>query len=410
MTGRTIPVTRTDDSEVAGEATQELIKAKTDNLDIALSALRDALRGSGSKTNTDIVTELASIGGASAAAAGDTGESTTNGFLRWLRDKFKAFTGQQTSANSLSVTGASDGVFYVGGVSADGVAPTNQAVRVGGIDAGGLKRTLLTDTSGNQYVRQLAAVSTNISLVNPSDAATLAVPDGYNSWTVKFDAASVTGSMTFRFSIDGGTNWNTLYMNVQNNSSQAAPTASISPTIPFTFEGPIPNGATHVQVFATSLSSGTVTGKITASPRVCSPLNQLTAYLSTSVQRIGFSNVPKIRYADTTAALTTGSPSFTGTGRDAWAAAAGSVTQSLSEFGKTVTAVAFADQPFDLYIEVSEDNSTYNRWHKASATAVGSVYGATLQISPSLRYWRIYAVKTGSDTTYFRCYSKMEAA
>ena len=56
MTGRTIPVTRTDDSEVASEATQELIKAKTDNLDIALSALRDALRGSGSKTNTYIVT------------------------------------------------------------------------------------------------------------------------------------------------------------------------------------------------------------------------------------------------------------------------------------------------------------------------------------------------------------------
>ena len=301
-------------------------------------------------------------------------------------------------------------MFYVGGVSADGVAPTNQAVRVSGVDGGGLKRTLLTDTSGNQYVRQLAAVSTNISLVNPSDAATLAVPDGYNSWTVKFDAASVTGSMTFRFSIDGGTNWNTLYMNVQNNSSQATSSASISATIPFTFEGPIPIGATHVQVFATSLSSGTVTGKITASPRVCSPINQLTAYLSTSVQRIGYSNVPKIRYADTTAALTTGSPSFTGTGRDAWAAAAGSVTQSLSEFGKTVTAVAFADQPFDLYIEVSEDNSTYNRWHKASATAVGSVYGATLQISPSLRYWRIYAVKTGSDTTYFRCYSKMEAA
>ncbi|HWJ72606.1 MAG TPA: hypothetical protein VNX29_05495 [Kaistia sp.] len=32
----------------------------------------------------------ASIGGTSAAAAGDTGASTTNGFLRWLRDKFAA--------------------------------------------------------------------------------------------------------------------------------------------------------------------------------------------------------------------------------------------------------------------------------------------------------------------------------
>ena len=150
MTGRTIPVTRTDDSEVAGEATQELIKAKTDNLDIALSALRDALRGSGSKTNTDIVTELASIGGASAAAAGDTGESTTNGFLRWLRDRFKAFTGQQTSASSLSVTGASDGYFIVGGATADGITPAagTYSVRVGGQDSSGNKRTLLLKSGG----------------------------------------------------------------------------------------------------------------------------------------------------------------------------------------------------------------------------------------------------------------------
>ncbi len=32
----------------------------------------------------------ASIGGAAAAAAGDTGASSTNGFLRWLRDKYVA--------------------------------------------------------------------------------------------------------------------------------------------------------------------------------------------------------------------------------------------------------------------------------------------------------------------------------
>ena len=39
MTGRTIPVTRTDGSEVASEATLDNIRLKTDNLDIALSAL-----------------------------------------------------------------------------------------------------------------------------------------------------------------------------------------------------------------------------------------------------------------------------------------------------------------------------------------------------------------------------------
>ena len=268
MTGRTIPVTRTDGSEVASEATQALIKAKTDNLDIALSALRDALRGTGNKTLTDLWDELAStlavsdsashtalasilaalgplatdakleavrallagtlnvsgpltdtqlraaavaisaaalplpsgaatdakletvrallagtlavsasslplpsgaatsanqttantslsnidsgIGGASAAAAADTGASTTNGFLRWLRDRFKAFTGQQTSASSLSVTGASDGYFIVGGATADGSTPAagTYSVRVGGQDSSGNKRTLLLKSGG----------------------------------------------------------------------------------------------------------------------------------------------------------------------------------------------------------------------------------------------------------------------
>ncbi len=56
----------------------------------------------------DAVAQDASIGGASAPAAGNTGASTTNGFLRWLRDWFYARTGRQTAANSLSVVQASD--------------------------------------------------------------------------------------------------------------------------------------------------------------------------------------------------------------------------------------------------------------------------------------------------------------
>jgi hypothetical protein len=47
--------------DFATETTLALIKAKTDNLDIATSALRDALRGAGSKTLTDLETDLAAI-------------------------------------------------------------------------------------------------------------------------------------------------------------------------------------------------------------------------------------------------------------------------------------------------------------------------------------------------------------
>lgn len=43
------------------EATAANIKAKTDNLDIALTTLRDALRGGSSKTLTDVVTALGAV-------------------------------------------------------------------------------------------------------------------------------------------------------------------------------------------------------------------------------------------------------------------------------------------------------------------------------------------------------------
>ena len=64
-------------------------------------------------TKLDALAQDSSIGGASAEVAGDTGASTTNGFLRWLRDWFVARTGQKTGANSLSVIPASDAVHAV---------------------------------------------------------------------------------------------------------------------------------------------------------------------------------------------------------------------------------------------------------------------------------------------------------
>ena len=62
---RYLKIKRSDDAAVASEA-------KQDSAIIVSEAVRDG------------------IGGSSAAAAGDTGASTTNGFLRWLRDRFLA--------------------------------------------------------------------------------------------------------------------------------------------------------------------------------------------------------------------------------------------------------------------------------------------------------------------------------
>ena len=63
----------------------------------------------------------------------------------------------------------SNGSITVGGVSAVGVAPVNPPVGVSGVDAGGLKRTFLTDTSGR------LEIDTAQSLPLPTGASTSAL-------------------------------------------------------------------------------------------------------------------------------------------------------------------------------------------------------------------------------------------
>ena len=94
--------------------------------------------GNLAQTTTDNVN--AAIGGTDAAAAGDTGSSTTNGFLRWIRDKL--------------YTIAPSTWMVVGGAAAVGSAPTANPVGVSGIDGSGLKRALLTDSIGQMMTTE----------------------------------------------------------------------------------------------------------------------------------------------------------------------------------------------------------------------------------------------------------------
>lgn len=211
MTGRTIPVTRKDGSDVASEETSAHILAQLDAItgerNTTLTDLHNDLTPLATAANqTTANSSLSSIdggiGGASAAAAGDTGASTTNGFLRWIRDFWFALKGTKTAANSVSVTGASDGVFYVGGVSADGVAPTNQAVRVSGVDGGGLKRTFRTDTSGRQYVVMPDSTQTDMTFNSTSDIYTFDMTN-YQSWSIQITTQGSGISLVWEFQDDG---------------------------------------------------------------------------------------------------------------------------------------------------------------------------------------------------------------
>lgn len=302
------------------------------------------------------------------------------------------------------------GQIMVRGQAAVGSSPSNYPIAVSGKDPSGNKQHVLVDASGNLYAKQLPLLTANISLSAAATGGQLAVVDGYNSWSVQFDTTTVSGqAFTFQYSPDNGTNWHSLVMYPQNASTSPSSTGN---SVGTSWEGPIPRSATHVRVYLTAITSGSVAGKIIASPAPVSTPSLITtfSYSQASNSRVGYVSASKIRYVESSAALTTASPSFTGSWRDVFINTAGSTSASTSEFGKLVTFRCFGDNQFDIYVDESEDQTTNPRWLKASATATGSVYGATIQFSPTARYCRLYAVKTGSDLTYFRAFSKFEAA
>ena len=352
------------------------------------------------------------IGGATAAAAGDTGASTTNGFLRWLRDFWLSLKGTKTAANSISVTGASDSVFYVGGVSADGVAPTNQAVRVGGIDAGGLKRTLLTDNTGIQYFRTpdgySASDASALSALNdtfPAGGVGLAVPGWARSCTF-YVYGTFSQTATLQISFNNAATWITpgYLKNLSTGGYLPYVAAGLQPLV---FD--IPPGVTHIQVKCTAYSSGTAGVLLAYSAAQVTSFT--TAALTQSLYRIGHVGSAEVHYLDSTTNLTTGATTFTGLWRDAKGAASGNSADRQASYAKTVSAIACADQAFKLYIEISEDQSRIRRVYAATAAPVdGGLYVAEITMTPKSRYWRVIAVLTsGSNMTQFDVYSTMLA-
>lgn len=71
------------------------------------------------------------------------------------------------------------GTVTVGGVVADGSAPTSNAVRVSGVDPGGLKRTFLTDTGGRLIAAPAASTSRLLSAAGTTNATNVKGSAGY---------------------------------------------------------------------------------------------------------------------------------------------------------------------------------------------------------------------------------------
>lgn len=132
----------------------------------------------------DAVAQDASIGGASAPAAGNTGASTTNGFLRWLRDKFYQ------------------------------IAPSNW-LAIGGFDAGGSGRALLTDATGK------------LTTIAPD---CLDVSGSVSSADVLFTVDMLNYQSIMVFTTSAGTSCTIVYEQSSDNSTNWSPVAGLTPS------------------------------------------------------------------------------------------------------------------------------------------------------------------------------------
>ena len=240
-----------------------------------------------------------------------------------------------------------------------GAAPTLNPTLVAGSDAGGLKRTLATDTSGYQYAKQLPTVSTPFSLGSLNAFQSVAVPDGYNSWSVVIDAAAVfSASVQFRYtnkSSPGASDWVAIFMPRQDVVTAFGISVAAAGS---TVEGPIPSGATYVQVYVSAYASGTVTGSITISPRTATPSSIVWSGAITSTSSVGYVRTPGIYYSESTSPVNAGL-TITGSWRATYNTNTGTVWGGGGvTYGNRYVASAGADVAGALAVEGSPDSGT----------------------------------------------------
>lgn len=238
-------------------------------------------------------------------------------------------------------------------------------------------------------------------------AVTIAVTPEFKTASMFLTDGNLSGTIEMQYSVDSGTTYNTLLgRRLDNNSSNYVFSPNGTGVVGKAFEFPIPIGCTNLKSICTAYTSGSSTAKITLSST--SKIQQSILALDASANRIGFTAASQMHWLETIAALNSNQV-FTGTWRNCMIHSSGNVSGNTTTFGKQFSTSAFSDQPFDLYIEISEDQSRIRRWHKMSATLVGSVYGAELTITPRAVYARVVIVCGGTNMTYLDCHSNQLA-
>ncbi len=313
-------------------------------------------------SNSSLSSIDAGIGGATAAAAGDTGASTVVGFLRWLRDWFVGKTGTKTAAASLSVTGASD---------------------------------------WTQAVKPVPRIGASGTINSPGSSVVLTLVDGINSVVWQATAGdTITATLGLYASTDGGSTYPISVLGRRLDNASSGPGIAVGwagSVTNYPLACNIPPGATHMKVMPSAYSSGSTTVTISGGPEFVTDFVQASATLLAGVSRIGNVATAGIWYDDTSSALS-GAASFTSTSRDVTATATATAIASATAYAKEYRVLVVQDVTFTLYLEVSRDNSTFRRIKQvvAAQNVTSGLYIAELRETPAWRYYR-YVITNGAS-------------
>lgn len=237
------------------------------NLDIALSALRDALVGSGPKTLTDVTTALASL-------------------LTELQQKTEPADQQHTIIDSASL----GTVTVTGGL-------TDTQLRASAVPVTATQGSAAASTApwpvSNGTVTGSGSITTAGASCSPStNCVSLSGLNGMGSVDYQLSGSFSGANLIPEISIDGGSNWNTwIYM-----TSAGVTGSNISGSTPFAVVT-LPAGVSDFRLRASSLVSGTVGISLAASTETYTPQQAVvvatgaTFQVQSNINQVGGSTV-----------------------------------------------------------------------------------------------------------------------
>lgn len=386
--GRSIPVKRPDNSDVASEQGLTNLGGGKSLADIVTSlggktlanvydAITD-LKGTSGKTLTDVVSALGSKTLADIwQAVGDlkgAGGKTMTDIVTALGG-LPAARGATTSANSLSITPATDAVVVVAGKAAVGEAPTVNPVGVAGTDGNNLKRSVLVDNTGRIVTTFTADAIIPGTIGALNEFLTLQIPQGAQSVAFRVPAGTLSGTISILCSSD---------LFVAESLPLGCRFSAAASTFQTTFSlagGPstgvlmtnIPPGVNAVQLKCTAYTSGSATVSIAVSSRSITDGATVGATLQAGTARVGFLAAPGIWTRESTTPVNA-NQTITGAAKTTFNSSSGAALASLTSYGRAFAAAAGADVAGTLVIDASPDSGA--TWYPLIGVALTQIGGS----------------------------------